>query len=306
VTALLLLALSAATVCPQALTEAAQEPPASLAARAPEIARRLEREGPGLALAVAEAAQDLADAKGRPEASAAERFRLRLRAHCRLSGTAPAPGASPADRARLAEILSRPELAPARTGAGPWLGWVASLWERLLELLGSGEAGRYAASGRTVFFACLAAALALAVAWTLSRRAVSRRQSRSREAAAASTLPLPDESDALAEASLARGQGREALRHAFLALLAALERAGRVPRGRALTNRELSELLAARTSTPAAIASPALTALAAGFAELAARFDQAVYGGSAVAAEEARTCLDRSRALRALDEGAGA
>jgi hypothetical protein len=114
---------------------------------------------------------------------------------------------------------------------------------------------------------------------------------------AASALPAPDHCDALARAALAAGRWAEAVRHAFLALLGVLERQGRVPRGRALTNRELASHLAATAPRLPA-------ALAPGFADLAARFDLAIYGGARVAAGEAAAFLDRARELWALSEAA--
>jgi hypothetical protein len=312
VTALFLLALAAAPGCPRALAEALREEPPGLAVRARALVEALEREGAGPAPALAAEARALADVEGRPEElpGAAERFRAQLRAHCALAGTAAPRGAGPSDRARLAEILARPEFGRARADTGVLARWIASLWRRLVDLLSSVEAGRWAAGGRSAFFAALALALGGTLLW-LRRRVDGRHAPASRPPTgpAARPLPAPDEGDAAAEEALRRGEAAEALRQAFLGLLAALERAGQIPLGRSLTNREIAARLATSTSTTTTTANPnptaAPTQLALGFADLAARFDRAVYGRAAVAAGEARACLDRSRALRALAEGGG-
>jgi hypothetical protein len=169
---------------------------------------------------------------------------------------------------------------------------LAGLWARILDRLGSTEAGRYASVGRAAFIAAAVAAAAAGLAAARRRRrgaAGARPRTAGVERA---PLPAPDRSGALAEEALARGDLRAAVRHAFLSALAALEAAARLPRDRSLTNRELAARLHG-------VAAP----LAAPFATLARTFDGAVYGGLPVGAPEARESLELARRIRA---GSGA
>lgn len=302
-TALLALALLAAPGCPAALAAAAGiESPRDLGAQAPAlVALLVERGAGGPAAALGSEADAFAEAALAGEgdlAALAERFRARLARHCALAAERPAGTAlRPGDRLVLDQILARPEFRRARADPGALGRWLADLWRRVLELLGTEEAGRYATGGRTAFFAAVALALAAGLAWAVRRRRAGEPGQRRPVPAAATALPPPDRSEALARAALAAGRQAEAVRHAFLALLGTLERQGRLPRGRALTNRELAGHLAA--------AGPRLPgALAPGFAELALRFDRTVYGGAPVSAGEAAAYLDRARELWALGEGA--
>jgi len=315
VTALLALALAAAPGCPESLAAADRaRAPETLAVSAAGIVERLDRTGPGgpiLALS-AEAEALAAAAKGPPGALplAADRFRSRLRRHCDLAAAPAAAGTpTPADRDKLAEILARPEFERARANPFVLSRWLYVLWRRLLDLLGTAEAGKYATGGRTFFFAALALALGAALLASLRRRRAAARPAATAPGATASaTAPAPPEvGDALAEAALAGGRPAEAVRQSFLALLSTLERSGRLPRGRALTNRELSAFLRSpATTSPTASTSGGRADLPSGFSSLASLFDRVVYGGAPVAAAEARDCLGRSRALRGLVEGGGA
>jgi hypothetical protein len=287
VTALLAMLLVAAPGCPEALARAAALAPAELAADAPGIVSALDEAGArptgGLALA-ARAASDVRAGPG--EAPAAAAFRAALARHCALAASPAAPLASPADRAALDEVLARPELARTRTDPWALARALDRLWEWLVELLGTEEAERYASVGRALF---VGAAVAAAV---LAGTALRRRALRGRRAEAARSEPHggralpPDASAARAEAALARGEWREAVRLALLAALGALERAGRVPRGRTLTNDELV----------AAVRSDDLSALA-------RAFDRAVYGGLPVAADDARAVVARARRVAVGAEG---
>jgi hypothetical protein len=292
IAALLGLFLAAAPGCPAALAEAAALPPDDLAAEARPLVRWLESAGgagPFDALHRAAAALEHApDPSDRERASAA--FRSAVARHCALAGAAAIPGATARDRAELAAVLARPELAPARD---PFAlrRLLRRLWERIVELLGTSEAERYASAGRAVFLAAAAAAAVLALA------ALRRRRVESSTARPAAFLALarrgPDASAASAEEALRRGDAREAVRQAFLAALAALERAGRVPPGRALTNGEIVAMIATSTSTPT---------MAEDVATLARAFDRAVYGGLPVAADAAAAAVRRARSIAA---GAG-
>ncbi len=302
-TALLALALAAAPGCPEALAAAARlESPRELGAEATGIAALLvERGAGGPAAALGAEADAFAEAalEGQGDLEAlADRFRARLARHCALAALRPVGAAlRPGDRRALDEILARPEFQRARADPGALSRWLTELWRRILDLLGTEEAGRYATGGRNAFFAAVALAAAAGLAWAVRRRRAAGSGGRPPLPVAASALPPSDRSEARARAALAAGRWAEAVRQAFLALLGALERQGRVPRGRALTNRELAGHLAAN--------GPRLpAALAPGFAELAGCFDRAVYGGAPVAAGEAAAFLDRARDLRALSEAA--
>ncbi len=302
-TALLALALATAPACPDALAAAEGfDSPAALGLAAPAVVAGLVARGAGgPADALAFEAEAFAGAVRSGEGdlpALAERFRARLARHCALAA-APAAraGLRPGDRRALEEILSRPEFREARADRGALSRWLADLWRRIIDFLASEEAGRYAAGGRTAFFAAVAAAAAAGLAWALRRRRrAGAAGERSRALPVASPLPPPDRSEALARAALQAGNWAEALRQAFLMLLGTLEQKGRVPRGRALTNRELASRLAAAGTGPTA-------ALAGGFADLAARFDGAVYGAAPVVAGEAAAFLARAVELRALCEG---
>lgn len=292
--ALLPLLLAVAPGCPEALARAAAErDPATLARSAPAIVGALEQGGAGGPTgAVRGAALDAAQAAdGSPGAAAraGAAFRSTLERHCALSDEPRLPGATAAERAALEAVLARPEFRRARLDPGALRRALLAAWSALLELLGTTEAERYASLGRAVFLAAAAAA-ALIGAAGLRRRARRSRAGPSPEPAAR-VLPAPDASAARAEAALARGDRPEAVRHAFLAALAALEEAGRLPRGRAMTNAEMVRWLAA--PAPGAPAS----ALCGELALLAGVFDRTVYGARPVGAEEAAASLSRARRI---------
>lgn len=272
-TPLLALALAAAPACPAALADAAALDDAALAREARRVARELDAGGAGPVDALAAEAADGA------------RFRAALARHCAWAA-APAAPAAPRDAAALREILARPEYARAAVDPAAVRRALLALWERLLEALGTAEAERYAVAGRTLFLAAAAVALLLAAG------AVRRRRARGRPRAPA---PAPRAADAgvaveAAEAALARGEAGAAIRLALLAALAALERAGRVPRGGALTNGELVREL----DGPPGAARADLSALA-------ALFDRTVYGGRPAAPDEARAAVAHARRVIAAE-----
>jgi hypothetical protein len=274
VSALLALALAAAPGCPAAVAAAAG-PPEDLASRAPAIVASLEAAGAGgPTVAVASAARAIAaaGADARAGEAAVAAFRGALARHCALAAAPAAPEASAADRAALAEILARPELAGARGDPYALRRALVRLWDWIVDLLGTEEAERYASLGRALFLGVAAAAVLLAAA-ALRRRRRGRTAGAGPvpDAAAPGVRPDGGESAALAEEALRRGETRAAVRLGLLAALAALERAGRIPRGRALTNGEVvaaaafpsvrPELVEGRTATaaPTAIATPTST-----------------------------------------------
>jgi hypothetical protein len=326
VTALLALALAAAPGCPAALAETAGLEPTTLAARAPAIVERLDAAGGGGPVeAVARAARDVARGARTPEgpARAAAAFAAALSRHCALADLPASPDPSPADRERLREILARPELARGR--GDPWAlrRALLALWARLLDALGSAEAERYASFGRALFLGVAAAAVFLAGA-ALRRRLGGSRRTAARSGEGAAGAQGDDGSVARAEEALRRGDGREAVRWALLAALGALERAGRVPRGRALTNAEVVACATATPSSPVTLseappqaarsrraASPSTptptstttssptSTLASDLSALVRAFDRAVYGDQPVAPDDAAravACAGRVRA----------
>lgn len=230
-----------------------------------------------LALAAASPCAPPALAGGRtlsPEAAARS---------CALVAAPALPGATAAERAKLAEILARPELSRRPGDPDALRRALLALRAWLVELLGTAEAERWASLGRALFLAAAAGAATLLALGLRRRRAGAPRRARApgpdEEVRAA-----PDASADRAEEALRAGDAREAVRQAFLAALGALERDGRVPRGRALTNGEVVAALADEPAAPAAE-----------IADLARAFDRAVYGGLPVAAEDARAAVARAR-----------
>lgn len=273
-TALLTLALAAAPGCPEALAAASLESPRQLGAEATAIVARLVERGaggPATALeAEAEAFAEAARTGAGGLDETAERFRARLARHCALAAERPAGAAlRPGDRRALDEILARPEFQGARSGSGALSRWLLDLWQRILDLLGTEKAGRYAVGGRTAFFAAVALAALAGLAWAVRRRRAGRAE-RPPVPEAASRLPAPEESDEQALAAF--GPRHLFERRGFLRVLRRLELKGWIPRGRALTNQELARHLAAQAGPPAVLAPD--------FADLAARFDLAIYGGA--------------------------
>lgn len=210
-----------------------------------------------------------------------------LAAHCEaVAGRPRLPMPTAAERQALLDVYASPGLRRARADPAALRRLIAALWARLLEALGSAEAGRYAGFGRAVFLtAALVAALA-GLAGAARRRADRHRRPAS-PAEGRARLPAPDRSAALADAALARGDLRGAVRHAFLSALAALEESSGLPRDRSLTNRELAGRL---HDEAAPLAGP--------FAALARTFDAAVYGGAPVGEAEARESVELARRLR--------
>jgi len=290
--------LTAATApgCPVALAAAAAErTDAGLAQASLAILGRLERGGAGgPTLAVARAARLLSDAAeaGAPDLAAPARaFRAALARHCELAGLPQPPFATAADRASLDRILSREEFRHARTDPLALRRLLLSAWAWLLDRLGSVEAERWASLGRAVFLLAAAAAVAAgAIAWVRRRRGAVPRP---RVPAPAAVRPAdePDRALALAEEALRAGELLPALRHALLAALAALERAGRLPRGRALTNREILRSVSAPQGGAILAREPA---------SLVGPFDAAVYGGRAPEPGEVRAAVEGARRVRAL------
>jgi hypothetical protein len=167
-----------------------------------------------------------------------------------------------------------------------------------VERLGTQEAERYASLGRALFLGASAGALALGVAALRRRRRRTARAASSARADAGGAAGA-DATAALAEEALRRGEAREAVRFALLAALGALERAGRVPRGRSLTNGEVVLLASGSSTSTSTSATSTSTATAADLALLAGTFDRAVYGLLPVTPEEARAAVEQARRVAA-------
>lgn len=285
--ALVALLLAAAPGCPAALATAAATPDGALAARAPALIAELEGAGGGPTGAVAAAARALGGGDSAPQAAAA--FRRALTRHCALATAPREPEASAADRATLAEILARPELSQVRLDPSAVRRAIARVWDWLVGLLGTAEAERYASLGRALFLGAAAAAIGLALTGIRRRRRAAREAIDGAPARAERGDAGPDAAAARADEALRRGDAREAVRLALLAALGALERAGSVPRGRALTNEEVVKLL-----TPDGGAS---TPTSTDLALLVLTFDRGIYGGLVVALDDARAALQRSRRI---------
>jgi hypothetical protein len=222
---------------------------------------------------------------GCPEAAAGLDDAARL--HCRALADAPRlPRASEAERRLLAGILDRPEFRRARADPEPLRRLLLALWGRMLALLETGEAQAFAGFSRALFLAAAAAA-ALLWLWALRRGRAAPRPRPPVPGAAGVDAPA-DAGLGAARQAAARGDGRAAVRLAFLAALAALERDGAVPPGRALTNGELAALVARRGG----VAGGPLAALA-------GLFDRTVYGGRPAGAAEAAAAVEAARALGA-------
>lgn len=312
---LVALALAAAPGCPEAMAAAEALADPALAARAPALARALEDAGAGPTAGLAAAAGRLADAPPGPAPESAAAFRGALASHCAFAAVPALPEASAADRAALAEVLARPELSQVRLDPGAIRRAVVRFWDWIVELLGTQEAERYASLGRALFLGAAAAALALAFAALRRRRRGSPRGDRAgAEEPGATAEAVPDVAAGRAEEALRRGDARGALRLALLSALGALERAGRVPRGRALTNEELVALVGGAGPLRPRLRPPhrdqdqdrdevrdpegvGATSAASDLAALARAFDRAVYGGLPVTIEDARDAVERARRL---------
>jgi len=232
-----------------------------------------------------------------------------------------APRATEADRRLLAGILARPEYRRDVADAAALRRALAGLWARVLDLLGTAEAERWASTGRAVFLAAAAAAAALGVA-ALRRRVRARRGGGAAAAdeAAERGGPSATASAEDAEAALRAGEPREAVRRALLAALAALERTGRLPGGRAMTNAEIAREVDGATSTststatstatptptPTSTSTPTATATATATGALtflAALFDRTFYGGLPVTLDDAEAAVRAARAVGAAEGG---
>jgi hypothetical protein len=276
-------ALGSAPGCPAALDRAGALVDAELAAVAPSLVATLGPQDPQRIGAVLDEAELAVAADPAARAAAGARFRVALSRHCALAAQARLPAAGPEARARAEAILDRPEFRSARTDREAVLRRLLALWQRILDLLETGQAQQYASVSRALFLAAVALAAALGAMALLRRRAA--RPSRPADAPAAHA-PAADARLDAAEAAAARGEATVAVRLALLAALASLEREGSVPPGRYFTNRELLLLLGSATPERQRAART-----------LSRLFDRAVYGGLPTGPAEAEAAISAARAL---------
>ena len=213
-------------------------------------------------------------------------------ASARAGAVAARPSVQPApiDPAALHEILARPQFS-ARQGTDWALARLAErLWDVIKELLQGRAVRSYSNVARALFLALVA----------LAALTFARKLARSRWGPAQADRPEPErprtreptvaEHLARADAALANGELREAVRAQMRALLLALVERGLVDRPGGATNREVARALASRGDVPE---------LARRAADLAGRFDQAIYGPDAPDLDAASRFARDSAELRA-------
>jgi hypothetical protein len=191
------------------------------------------------------------------------------------TGAGVAVAVTEAERAALAEVLARPEFRPRRFDLGALRELLAGGWARLLELLGTAEAERWASLGRAVFLVALA--LVGLLAWrTLRRRSLAATR-RPPPPPTGLSLGAPAPEAAAIEAARALGAGdlSGAVRLAYRACAACLPLRGPALPTASLTGRELAAL-----SGEAA------------FASLARLHERTVFGLRSVTAAEARGAVE--------------
>ena len=216
---------------------------------------------------------------------AGERLAATCAAHRQEIGTG-----APVDTRLLAEILARPEY-ELRSSDDFFLFRMLDrirLWLR--DVVATSRSVTGAASlVRTLFLVAVCFLVGL-LAWRLARIRVSgRRRAAPGDVPYTVVLADPARYDEAADLALSRGDGREAIRLALLALVAALERLRLASPGRAWTNRELVARLELRGATKEV----ALEAKA-----VIDWYDRAWYGLARVSAEDASGFAVRVRELR--------
>ncbi|HYO57862.1 DUF4129 domain-containing protein [Archangium sp.] len=230
-------------------------------------------------------------------AERAETAARRIQGACTQPETAPAP-LPRTDRARLQEILSRPEFAQARQRQGDLLQRLMRELKALLEeLLQTREAQSFATGTRTAVLVLGFAVVLFAVLrlrhW---RRGPARRGGDAETGPAAMRLDSPGEHLARAREALG-ARPREAIREGLLALLSSLEAKRLARPDRVKTNRELVDELPGRG------ASARLT----GEVERLVRwYDRAFYSLEPVPPEDAARFVDEVEQLHQGLAGAAA
>ncbi|MBS2032778.1 MAG: hypothetical protein JST54_33200 [Deltaproteobacteria bacterium] len=288
--ALLALALAATPYvdqCRATLADAEAAPPVSLRAVVLRLPPPTLGDDHGALPALDAALDALSDAPTQPEI---DRVLESLRAICRQAAR---PDAQPATLQpdALKEILSRPQFSQRR-GREWALGKLAErLWDVIKELLQQRSVYGYSTIARAVFL--IAVALLVLV---LGRRVLRGRRAQAPDArrvvptAFVVREPTVAELESAAQAALARGEAREAVRAQMRAVVAAAAERGFTDRRGVATNRELAKALAARARD---------TELASKAEALAADFDLAIYGERAIDVAAAERFGRDAAALRA-------
>jgi hypothetical protein len=241
--------------------------------------------------------------RAKRDASPAERVEVAKRRMGRAcdeleasKGEAPPP---PSDKARLEEILSRPEFAEARQRQGDaFKRLVHAVLDWLGELLQTRGAQSFATTTRTVVLV-LGFAVVLFAALRLRhwRRGPARRGgAKAGSEATARVLDSPGEHLARARAALS-GQPREAIREGLLALLSSLEMRRLARPDRVKTNRELVGELPGRGAS---------AQLTREVERLVRWYDQAFYSLEPVPEQAAARFVAEVERLHRTQEGAAA
>jgi hypothetical protein len=231
--------------------------------------------------------------------AAARRLAGRLLFSCGVALRRPDAPAT-VDRERLVSILSRPEYVLRSRDETLLNRLLTRILSWFRDVFSASEGVRESvALVRTAFLlgACLLAAL---LALRMARAFLARRRP---AAPGTQGVPLalddPEAYQRRAGEALAQSEGREAIRLGLLTLLSTLERLRLAAPGRAATNREVADQIAARGGGEE---------LAQRTRELVAYYDRAWYGLQPVDAPDARAFVDRATQLsaRAAAERGGA
>jgi hypothetical protein len=196
-----------------------------------------------------------------------------------------------------APMLSRPGAFRGELPAPEQLFWLlggAAAWLR--DFFSANEGLQATATSMRALFLVGACTFAAFLALRMARAALGRARAEPRSTRAeALALDDPEAYRERLDAALECGDGREAIRLGLLTLLAALERARLVSPGRAATNRELAEQIAARAGTEE---------LSRRACELLRSYDRAWYGLREVSRGEARAFVEKAADLCAALRGA--
>ena len=186
-------------------------------------------------------------------------------------------------RAALKDVYTSPVFANLDQNTQP--GWLA----QVLSWIGSlfNATGRALGTAGSIALGAGVLLVALALAWWRLRRVLASRPARAVDEHA-DTGDDPGREWALANAAAARGEYRDAIRHAFRSALLEAAWRGRLAVDASWTTREL--LRAARGDAD----------LVAALAPAAAMFDRAWYSGERIGAEEWEVARARCEAVRAL------
>jgi hypothetical protein len=278
---------------PHSLSDAELRSRAAALLEAAGALEAMEERGVRLRLPwLAEARADLSPERDR---KALEKTLQRLAGRLLFScGIALQERAAPAsvDPVLLRSILSRPEYELRSRDETFLYRLFARIATWFRDVFSTSEGVRATTTSVRTAFLVSACLVALFLAVRTARTALARRRPLP-AGAAGKELALDDPSAYRAQgaAALAQSDGRAALRLGLLTLLATLERLRLAAPGRAATNREVAEQVAARGGGED---------LARRTREIVLVYDRAWYGLSPVKSEEARAFIERVQELCAL------